>query len=51
MPFNKRRFRSFYILKIKPTVNINKMSHIIANANETAILAALGILDLADMIL
>lgn len=46
MSFNKRRFRSFYVLKIQPTTSIKTIIQIRPNANETAILAALGILDL-----
>lgn len=51
MSFNTRRFRSFYVLKIQPTTSIKTIIQIRPNANETAILAALGILDLTDMIL
>lgn len=46
MSFNTRRFRSFYVLKIQPTTSIKTIIQIRPNANETAILAALGILDL-----
>ena len=49
MSFNTRRLRSFYVLKIQPTTSIKTIIQIRPNANETAILAALGILDLTDM--
>lgn len=46
MSFNTRRFRSFYVLKIQPTTSIKTIIQIRSKIPKTAILAALGILDL-----